>query len=124
MNGPASQAVQHGSFFFLYGNFALSGKLNDIFYFTGMRFARDVYALNGNAARTDGFKHGVDTADTILHYSRNTNATASAAMASSVPTMPRCSMVFALTWTLLAAMPRTCAIFACISGKYGSNFGR
>src|ERR1051326_9086124 len=86
MNGPASQAVQHGSFFFSYGNVALPGKLNDIFYFTGMRFARDVYALNGNAARTDGFKHGVDTADTILHYSRNTNATASAAMASSVPT--------------------------------------
>src|SRR2546427_11234784 len=123
MNAALGHPIQHRPFFFSNRNIALAGEIENRLHFEGIRFARNVDAVNRQLRGGQSFIDGMDAANAIRH-SRKTSATASAAMASSAPTIPRCSIVLAFTWTLLEGMPRTSAIFACISGKYDSNFGR
>src|SRR5438445_789311 len=101
--------IQHGSFFFSNRNVALAGEIENRLQFDRMPFARNVNAFDRQPLGSQSFIHGMDAANAIRH-SRNTSATASAAIASSAPTIPRCSIVLAFTWTLLAGMPRTSAI--------------
>ena len=59
----------------------------------------------------------------VLCYVLSISATAIAAMPSSLPVNPRCSVVVALMDMFSVCVLQICAMLFCICGMYGASLG-
>src|SRR5262245_54921621 len=131
MDRPHRQTIKHFPVFTSDRDFPLSGEIHNLTYPAGMSIPRNVNPLDRLASGNQRLKDSVNSKDPAVHTGHQrslndtkTRATASAAIASSLPITPSPSIVFAFTDTLSRGIEIASAIFSFISGKNGKSFGR